>query len=266
MLSVNKVAVVTATPLYVVGAIAYGPDFDAGFEGSCEEFLPAFIGSTLIVMSNPLSFGAFLGDWSRYIPATASKLQLMLAAFFSQLATFIPFVFGLATASIIASKASEGGQALYSVGLVEVPQPLPVHAARRHDRHRDRPGGALHGRDHHSDHHLRNADHRLHDAMGGDHDDRLHRPPRLLPLRRPAGLQPRAEGRQLLFSGGYDWRGLGAWIRAAVLGIPFVNIPGQFEGPLRNTFGGKVEGVDVSLAVVIALAALFYLLLELVFP
>lgn len=51
-----------------------------------------------------------------------------------------------------------------------------------------------------------------------------------------------------------------------MLGIPFVNIPGQFEGPLRNTFGGKVEGVDVSLAVVIALAALFYLLLELVFP
>jgi hypothetical protein len=53
LLSVNKVAVVTATPLYVVGAIAYGPDFDAGFEGSYEEFLPAFIGSTLIVMSNP---------------------------------------------------------------------------------------------------------------------------------------------------------------------------------------------------------------------
>jgi purine-cytosine permease-like protein len=134
MLAVNKVAVITATLLYILGAVAYGPDFDAGFEGTRESFLPAFIGSTLIVMSNPLSFGAFLGDWSRYIPATAPRRQLMLAAFFSQLATFIPFLFGLATASIIAAQASEEGQVLYSVGLVEVTPEwflVPSRSSRR---------------------------------------------------------------------------------------------------------------------------------------
>ena len=34
MLAVNKVAVVTATLLYLVGAIAYAPDFDAGYAGT----------------------------------------------------------------------------------------------------------------------------------------------------------------------------------------------------------------------------------------
>jgi len=304
MLSVNKVAVVTATLLYVVGAVAYGPDFDAGFEGSREDFLPAFIGSTLIVMSNPLSFGAFLGDWSRYIPATTSKVQLMLAAFFSQLATFIPFVFGLATASIIASNASEDGQALYSVGLVEVtPEWFLVPVA----------GIALigglstgttslyvTGLDFSSVFPFLN---RFQSTLlvgtiattivlvalytGGIITAIITFATLIIVCTTPwvvimtIGYIARRgfyrsddlqvfnrgqKGGSYWFSGGYNWRGLGAWIPAAVLGVLFVNIPGQFEGPLRNTFGGKLEGVDVSLAVVIILAAVFYLLLELVFP
>jgi purine-cytosine permease-like protein len=68
------------------------------------------------------------------------------------------------------------------------------------------------------------------------------------------------------FSGGYNWRGLAAWIPAALVGVFFVNIPEQFEGPLRNTFGGQLEGVDVSLAVVIILAAVLYIAFELLFP
>jgi purine-cytosine permease-like protein len=37
MLSVNKVAVLTATALYIVGAIAYGPDLDTGYAGFAED-------------------------------------------------------------------------------------------------------------------------------------------------------------------------------------------------------------------------------------
>ncbi len=74
-----------ATALFLVGAIAFAGDFDAGYAGvvgsDSATLIPAFIGGTLLVMANPLSFGAFLGDWSRYIPASASRKHLMLAAF-----------------------------------------------------------------------------------------------------------------------------------------------------------------------------------------
>ncbi len=304
MLAVNKVAVVTATLLYVLGTVAYGPDFDAGFEGTREDFLPAFIGSTLIVMSNPLSFGAFLGDWSRYIPATASKARLMLAAFLSQLATFIPFVFGLATASVIAAQASEEGKALYSVGLVEVtPEwflvPVAIIALI---------GGLSTGTT----------------SLYGTGLDFSSVFPFLSRFQstllvgtiataivlialytgeiitaiitfatliivcttpwvvimtigyiarrgfyRSDDLQVFNRGQRggrYWFSRGFNWRGMAAWLPAALVGLFFVNIPEQFEGPLRSTFGGRLEGVDVSLAVVILLAAVLYILLELLFP
>ena len=304
MLATNKVAVIAATLLYILGTIAYGPEFDPGFGGSRESLLPAFIGSTLIVMSNPLSFGAFLGDWSRYIPPTASKTQLMLAAFFSQLATVIPFVFGLATASVIAATASEDGQALYSVGLVEITPgwfliPVALIAVI---------GGLSTGTT----------------SLYGTGLDFSSVVPFLSRFQstllvgsiataivlvalytgeiitaiitfatliivcttpwvvimaigyfarrgfyRPDDLQVFNRGQRggsYWFSGGYNWRGLAAWIPAALVGVFFVNIPEQFEGPLRNTFGGVLEGVDVSLVVVIVLAAVLYILFELLFP
>jgi purine-cytosine permease-like protein len=72
------------------------------------------------------------------------------------------------------------------------------------------------------------------------------------------------------FTRGVNVRGMAAWIPAAVAGLLFVNIPGQFEGPLRNTaerigFTG-LAGVDVSLVVAIALAALLYVAALLAFP
>jgi purine-cytosine permease-like protein len=41
--------------------------------------IAGFIGRTLLVMANPLSFAPFLGDWSRYIPASASRKRLLPA-------------------------------------------------------------------------------------------------------------------------------------------------------------------------------------------
>ncbi|MEU6147924.1 cytosine permease [Streptomyces sp. NPDC047081] len=114
MLFVNKVAVASATVLFLLGAIAFAGDFDPSYAGVFTEsadaatkslFWPSFIGAALIVLSNPVSFGAFLGDWSRYIPASTPRRRVVGAAFLSQIATLIPFVFGLATASIIATQA-----------------------------------------------------------------------------------------------------------------------------------------------------------------
>jgi purine-cytosine permease-like protein len=116
MLFVNKVAVTSASLLFLLGAIAFAGDFDPSYAGVFTDsagaatrslFWPSFIGAALIVLSNPVSFGAFLGDWSRYIPASTPRRKVIGAAFLSQIATLLPFLFGLSTASIIAAKAPE---------------------------------------------------------------------------------------------------------------------------------------------------------------
>jgi hypothetical protein len=57
------------------------------------------------------------------------------------------------------------------------------------------------------------------------------------------------------FNSGLNWRGLAAWIPAAVAGLLFANYPPLIEGPFRNAAGG----VDISLPVAIGLAAALYL-------
>ncbi|MEU6356531.1 cytosine permease [Streptomyces sp. NPDC047072] len=116
MLFVNKVAVAAASLLFLLGAVAFAGDFDPSYAGVFTDtadaatrslFWPSFIGAALIVLSNPVSFGAFLGDWSRYIPASTPHRKVIGAAFLSQIATLLPFLFGLTTASIIAAKAPD---------------------------------------------------------------------------------------------------------------------------------------------------------------
>ncbi|GAA4828469.1 purine-cytosine permease family protein [Saccharopolyspora rosea] len=119
MLLVNKIAVVAATLLFVVGLVAFAPSFDPAFPGTGGgAFWPSFVGSALIVLANPVSFGAFLGDWSRYIPADTPRARVVSAAFLAQLATIVPFLFGLVTATVIATRAPEylGGAAPNYVG------------------------------------------------------------------------------------------------------------------------------------------------------
>ncbi len=81
MLLVNKIAVVASTALFVLGLAAFWTLFDPGYAGSglrwgAHGFWPIFISSALIVLSNPISFGAFLGDWTRYLPRSTSKPKL----------------------------------------------------------------------------------------------------------------------------------------------------------------------------------------------
>ncbi|WP_020494756.1 purine-cytosine permease family protein [Sciscionella marina] len=105
MLLVNKLAVLACTVLMLLGILAYAGDFHAGATGhggyALGGFWPTWVLAALTAMANPISFGAFLGDWSRYIPASAPKTRVLAAPFFAQLCTMLPFGFGVATATLV---------------------------------------------------------------------------------------------------------------------------------------------------------------------
>ena len=117
MLLVNRVAVWLNTALMLIAVFAFSGTFNADFAGSGEyllgSFWPTFVLAALIAMSNPISFGAFLGDWARYIPNGTSNGKLALATLGAQLMTLIPFIFGVATMTLVS-----GGD--YVVGLIGV--------------------------------------------------------------------------------------------------------------------------------------------------
>ena len=126
MLQVNKISVVAATLLFVVGFAAFFPAFDsryagAGYAWGDPRFWPAFIGAALVVLANPISFGAFLGDWSRYLPRATRAGTLMAASIGAQVLSLVPFTFGLVTTSIIARAAPRFlDQADYTGGLLSI--------------------------------------------------------------------------------------------------------------------------------------------------
>ncbi|MFI6096166.1 purine-cytosine permease family protein [Lentzea sp. NPDC051213] len=308
MLFVNKIAVVSATALFLLGALAFAGDFDPSYPGlfattADPAFWPAFIGSALIVLSNPISFGAFLGDWSRYIPANTPHRRVVGAAFGSQLATLVPFLFGLSTASIIATTApsyvdpaapnfvggllaiapqwfflpmcllaliggmSTGTTALYGTGLdfsSVFPRLSRVQATAL--------VGAL----------------SIVFIFVGRFGFDLVRSistfatmivtcttPWMIVMmiglftRRgwydPEALQVfnrRQRGGRYWFTHGWNWRGMTAWWVAALAGVLFTNIPGQFVGP----FGELAGGVDIGLPLSIGIAAALFLVLLALFP
>ncbi|RZU46177.1 purine-cytosine permease-like protein [Streptomyces sp. BK022] len=312
MLFVNKIAVPSATVLFLLGSVAFAGDFDPSYGGSFTAsadaatramFWPSFIGAALIVLSNPVSFGAFLGDWSRYIPADVPRRRVAGAAFLSQLATLLPFVFGLATASIIATKAPKyvdpaapdfvGGLLAISPSWFFLPVCLLALI-----------GGMSTGTT----------------ALYGTGLDFSSVFPRLSRVRAtmlvgavsvafiflgrfaldlvqsistfatmiitcttpwmvvmiigfftrrgwydPDALQVfnrRQRGGRYWFAHGWNWRGMTAWWVSAALGILCTDIPGQFVGPL----GGLAGGVDISLPLSLAVAAVLYLALLWLFP
>ncbi|MCW2395768.1 MULTISPECIES: purine-cytosine permease family protein [unclassified Sphingobium] len=110
MLLISKIATVALTTLILIAIFAIAPQFNAGYAGaglttSDPAFLPLFVTAILVVLANPISFGAFLGDWSRYVPASTSRWRLMMTSFIAQLLTFPPFLLGLMAASVVAEQA-----------------------------------------------------------------------------------------------------------------------------------------------------------------
>jgi purine-cytosine permease-like protein len=112
MLFVNKIAVVASSILFILGVVAFWGLFDSHFPGrglrpEQARFWPAFVSAGLVALANPISFGAFLGDWSRYLPRATRKPALIGATVLSQLLTLLPFLFGTMTASVIATHAPQ---------------------------------------------------------------------------------------------------------------------------------------------------------------
>jgi len=299
MLLVNKVVVVGNTVLILLGIVAYASVFDFGYDPGPQayalgSFWPTFVLSAVIVMGNPISFGAFLGDWSRYIPGETTPARLLAATFFGQLATLVPFLFGVATATIVAGEVdyvfaliqvsplwytlllmvvaflggmSTGVTSLYGTGLdfsSVFPRLSRVQASLFI-------GGLafvfiLVGR-------------LAFDLVGSVNAFIgaivICTTPWMVIMmlgylvRRghysPADVQVFNEGRvggAYWFSSGVNWRAMAAWVPAAVAGLLFANYPPLIEGPFRNAAGG----VDVSLPVSLGLAAVIYLALLFAVP
>jgi purine-cytosine permease-like protein len=299
MLLVNRTVVIANTVLMLLGVLAYATIFDAGYDPGPEayalgSFWPTFVLSALIVMGNPISFGAFLGDWSRYIPATTSPRRLLAATFGGQLLTLVPFLFGVATATLVAGEAdyvfelvqvsplwytlplivvaflggmSTGVTALYGTGLdfssvfprfsrVQASLLIGVLAF----------AFILVGR-------------LVFDLIGsvnafigaiiicttpwmiimtiGYVVRRGHYLPRDLQV-----FNRGETGGAYWFQHGLNWRGLVAWLPSAALGLLFANFPPLVVGPLRDVAGG----VDVSVPVAVVTAGVVYLVLLIAFP
>ncbi len=299
MLFVNKVVVVANTALMLLGIVAYASSFDIGYDPgpgayALGSFWPTFVLSALIVMGNPISFGAFLGDWSRYIPADTKPVRLLAATWGAQLATLVPFLFGVATATIVAGAddyvfalvqasplwyalvlvvvailggLSTGVTSLYGTGLdfsSVFPRLSRVQAS------------LVIG--------LLSFLFILVGRLAFDLVDSVNAfigaivictTPWMVIMaigyvvRRghydPAAVQVFNQGRvggAYWSSAGVNWRGMVAWIPSAVVGLLFANYPPLITGPFRDVAGG----VDLSLLVSLGLAAVVYLVSLYVFP
>jgi purine-cytosine permease-like protein len=299
MLLVNKVVVVANTVLMLLAVLAFASAFASAFAGAfgtggaapaeyaLGSFWPTFVLSALIVMGNPVSFGAFLGDWSRYIPADTPPARLLGATLLAQLATLVPFLFGVLTATLTVGRGdyvftliqlspawyapllmivaflgglSTGITSLYGTGLdfsSVFPRLSRVAASLL--------VGAvafvfiLAGR-------------LLFDLTASVNAfigaivicttpwmaimmiGYLVRRGHYYPVDVQVFNQGRIGGRYW-FTGGVNWRPMTAWLVAAAVGLLFANYPPLVVGPLHDVAGG----IDISLPVSLALAAAIYL-------
>ncbi|MBV8125916.1 MAG: cytosine permease [Burkholderiaceae bacterium] len=306
MLWVNKIAVWTASLLFVVGIFAFAGLLDTHYAGRLQwglpGFWPAFLGAAMVALSNPLSFASTLGDWARYIPEDAPKPRVILAVFVAQAATLVPFLFGLATATIIASKApqfiassdyvggllavsprwfflpvcliaiiggmSTGTTALYGTGL-DLSSMLPRHLNRVR-------ATVVIGIFAISFIFVGRFAFNMVESVSTFSTliDTFSCPWLAIMVigyasRRghylPDDLQVFNRGQRgghYWFTGGWNLRAIGAWVPSSATGLLFANVPGQFVGPLSLFVGG----LDVSVPVSLLTGGLLYGGLLWVFP
>ena len=283
MLWVNKIAVWAASVLFVAGLFAFAGLFDVSYAGTVQQgsagFWAAFVGAVLVALSNPVSFASTLGDWARYIPQR-TKHRVMGAVFAAQIATFVPFFFGLATATIIATKApafiasndyvggllaisprwfllpmcliaiiggmSTGTTALYGTGL-DVSSMFP----RLLNRVR---ATLLIGTIAIAFIFVGRFWFNLVESVATFSTliDTFSCPWMAIMVigyvtRRGYYLADDLQvfnrglrGGHYWFTHGWNVRAMGAWLPAAFVGLSFVNLPGQFVGPLGNLAGGSI--------------------------
>lgn len=306
MLWVNKIAVWAASLMFVVGAFAFSGAFDAGYAGTLHAggpgFWAAFCGAALVAMSNPVSFASTLGDWARYIPDTTPRHRVVGAVFVAQLATFVPFFFGLATATIIATHApsfvasndyvggllavsphwfllptcviaiiggmSTGTTALYGTGLdMSSMFPKWLNRVRATLLIGSLAIGFIFvGR---FAFNLVESVSTFSTLIGTFSCPWMAIMVIGYATRRGFYLADDLQvfnrggrGGHYWFTHGWNLRAMGAWLPAALLGLAFVNLPGQFVGVLGNLAGG----LDLSVPVSLLLGGALYLAFLTMFP
>ncbi len=118
LLAANKFLAPAMLVLMALGFVALGGRIDVDYPGTGEYALGGFwttwSAAVLIVMANPVSYGPFLGDWSRYVPQHVPARHLRIAVVVAQISSLIPFLFGAATAALVPDAAA------YIAGLVDI--------------------------------------------------------------------------------------------------------------------------------------------------
>lgn len=306
MLWVNKIAVWAASLLFVLGIVAFGHSVDWNYAGHVSmgqpHFWALFVGAAMVAMSNPLSFAATLGDWTRYIPRNTPRHRVVLAATLAQTATLVPFCFGIATATLVAQHApgylenadyvggllaispswffmpvcliatvggiSTGTTALYGTGL-DVSSIFPKYLSRV-------TATLLVGVLSITIIYVGRFMFSLIDSIStlASIIVVFSCPWAAIMLigffhRRgfylPDDLQVfnrGLRGGHYWFTHGWNLRAMGAWVVGAFVGLAFANMPGEFSGPLAS-FTGEL---DLSVPISIVVSAVLYLALLKHFP
>lgn len=303
----NRFVPPLVTVLFVVGIVVYAAQ--SGFADavtvapadrwSDPMYIAAFFGAMLIAMSCPISYGPFLGDYSRYVATTVSSRSLVTAVVLAQLASLGAFLFGLVTATAISGTSPEAiASGDYVGGLVaSAPTwffiPLAIIAVA---------GGVTTGTS-------------LLYGTGLDFSSIVVVMSRVASTALIGGLtvvfvlvgkfvfdmvqsvttlsvllvvctvpwiaimivgfitrrgwydvpallvfSRREVGGKYWFRHGWNINAVASWLVGAIVGIQFVNLPGQFVG----VWGASAGGVDISLLVALILPAVtYYLLLRL---
>lgn len=118
LVAANKLMVPVVGMLMVVGVFALAPQFTGGVSGNylLGDFMPTWVLAAITVGSVAISYGPFIGDWSRYIPRTASPRMLMATTGFGAfIGLTIACVFGAFTASMFLDPTTD-----YVLGLTEI--------------------------------------------------------------------------------------------------------------------------------------------------
>ncbi|MBB4662026.1 cytosine permease [Conexibacter arvalis] len=106
LLAANTLIAPMIVVLLLLGLVAFGGRLDLSAPAdpsgyALGGFWATWTAALLIVMANPVSYGPFLGDWSRYVPASTPARRLMGAVLAAQLLSILPFLFGAATATLV---------------------------------------------------------------------------------------------------------------------------------------------------------------------
>lgn len=104
LLFIQRVAVVGVGAILLLGLIAFAGKFDAGYAGTGKYELGGFFATWLLtvvaIAANPISYGPVVGDWARYVSGRYGPRAMMPATFIGGLiGLWVAPIFGAFTAT-----------------------------------------------------------------------------------------------------------------------------------------------------------------------